>query len=84
MKKKFNPLDETFKLGQVSAGTMFAAGTPHMIGKNLPSTQSTANRISSTTGKVLPIIPLTQGAHSAFRSLGSLQDIEKKTKKRRR
>jgi len=81
--KKFDPLDETLKLGQLSVGTMMAGSMPHMIGKNLPGTSSTASRIGNVTGKVLPIIPVTQGVSSVFGSLGSLQNVEKKIKKKR-
>jgi hypothetical protein len=82
-KKKFNPLDETLKLGQIGAGTMMAGSMPHIIGKSLPGTSSTASRIGSATGKVLPLLPMTQGISSVFGSLGNLQDIEKKIKKKR-
>jgi len=81
--KKFNPLDETLKLGQVGVGTMMAGSMPHIIGKSLPGTSSTASRIGSATGKVLPILPVTQGIHSVFGGLGSLHDVEKKIKKKR-
>ena len=82
-KKKFNPFDETIKIGQVSAGTMIAGGMPGMLSKHMPGTQPTADRISNATGRVLPILPLTQGVSSVFGSLGNLQGIEKKIKKKR-
>jgi len=82
--KKFDPLDETLKLGQIGAGTVIVGSMPFMIGKNLPGTEATATRIGTASGRVLPIIPVTQGISSVFGSLGSLQDAVKKPNKKRR
>lgn len=82
-KKKFNPMDETIKLGQVSAGTMVVGGIPSMLSPSLPGSETTATKINSMSGKTLPLIPMMQGAKVAFGSLGSLQDVERKIKRRK-
>ena len=80
--KGFDPLDETLKFGQVSAGTMLVGGMPHMIGKSLPGTSGMADRISNVSGRVLPVFPVMQGTHSVFGSLRYLEDTVKNKKKR--
>jgi len=83
-KKGFDPLDETLKLGQLGAGTVIAGGMPSMIGKNLPGTSTTLSKINATSGKVLPIIPMMHGTKTVFGSMGMLQDVERKAKRKRR
>ena len=75
--KGFDPLDEVFKVGSVSAGTMFVGSLPGLIDSPI------SDRVSGVMGKTLPILPLTSGVGSVFRSMDNLMGIEKKIKKRR-
>jgi len=81
-KKKFDPFDETLKVGTLSAGTVLAGGMPYMIGKNLPGTSGVASSISHAS-RPLGLLPVMQGTSSVFGSLRYLQDSVKDKKKRR-
>jgi len=83
-KKGFNPFDETMKLGQLSAGTVIAGGIPSMIGKHLPGSETTTSKINNMAGKTLPLIPMMHGTKTVFGSMGMLQDVERKAKRKRR
>jgi len=83
-KKKygFDPLDETIKIGQVSAGTMIVSGLPGMMSKSLPGTTQTASKIGSMTSSSLSLLPRIQGMSAVFGSLSMLDNQIKKPKRR--
>ena len=83
-KKKygFDPLDETLKIGQVSAGSMIVSGLPGMMSKSLPGTTQTASKINSMTSSSLSLLPRVQGMSAVFGSLNMLNDQIKKPKRR--
>lgn len=76
-KKGFDPLDEVLNVGSVSAGTMFVGGLPGLIDSPI------SDKVSGVMGKTLPLLPLTAGVGSVFRSMDNLIDVERKIKRRR-
>lgn len=76
-KKKFDPLDEVLNIGSVSAGTMFVGSLPGLIDSPI------SDKVSSSMGKTLPLLPMMSGVGSVFRSMDNLMDVEKKTKRRK-
>jgi len=84
MKKQrygFDPLDETLKIGQLSAGSMIVSGLPGMMSKSLPGTTQTASNISSMTSNSLSLLPRVQGISAVFGSLNMLDDQIKKKRR---
>ena len=77
-KKGYDPLDDVLNLGAVSGGSMIVGSLPGMINSPI------SDRVSGAMGKTLPILPLTVGVGSVFRSMGNLVDVERKIKKDRR
>jgi len=85
MKKKnkdFDPLKSTIDVGTLSAGTLLAGGMPSMIGRNMPGTCNTLNSINKTTGKTLPLIPMTAGVGTLFKNMDMLEKPLKKNKRK--
>lgn len=80
-KKKYDLFDETMKVGTVSAGSMFAAGMPGLIGNRLPGTCNVSRGISKAS-KPLSMLPTIQSTSSVFGGLGMLEDVAKKSKKK--
>lgn len=77
-KKVFDPLDEAIGLGAISGGTLLVGSLPGMLDNPI------SGRVSSAMGKTLPLLPMTYGVGSVFRSMDRLVDVERKSKKNRR
>lgn len=79
-KKRYDPLDETLKIGATSAAGVFAVGMPGMMSRQMPGTCGTAANIAKSAGRPIGLLPTIQGTGSVF---GGLRELERTVKKRR-